>query len=54
MDRIDPEFNTIFSQIRHGKSLWKIFLIAALFFLLIETIVSAPNNKRMKTKAIDR
>ena len=51
---IDPQFNSNFSQIRHGKSLWKIFLIAALFFLLIETIVSAPNIKRMKTKAIDR
>ena len=51
---IDPQFNSNFSQIRHGKSLWKIFLIAALFFLLIETIVSAPKIKRMKTKAIDR
>ena len=26
---IDPQFNSNFSQIRHGKSLWKIFLIAA-------------------------
>ena len=50
---IEDNFNKIFAENRHGKSLWKIFLIAALFFLLIETIVSAPNIKRMKTKAID-
>ena len=50
---IDSQFNKIFTEMRHGKSLWKIFLIAALVFLLIETLISAPNTKNMKTKAID-
>ena len=50
---IDEEFNETFAQTRHGKALWKIFLIAALIFLLIETIISSPNARKMRMKAID-
>ena len=47
---LDSDFKKVFSETRHGKSLWKMFLIAAIVFLLIETILSAPNNKSLKIK----
>ena len=31
-----------FSEIRQGKSLWKLFLVIAIVMLLIETIISRP------------
>ena len=43
---LDEKFNEVFSETRHGKSLWNIFLILAIIFLLIETILSAPNTKK--------
>ena len=45
---IDENFNEVFSETRHGKSLWNIFLIIAITFLLLETILSAPNAKKLK------
>ena len=47
---LDSDFKQVFSETRHGKSLWKIFLFAAIVFLLIETILSAPNTKSLKIK----
>ena len=45
---LDENFNKVFSETRHGKSLWNMFLILAIIFLLIETILSAPNIKKLK------
>ena len=50
---LDKDFNEIFSESRHGKSLWNIFLILAIIFLLIETILSAPNTKKLKIEKPD-
>ena len=50
---LDRDFNEIFSETRHGKSLWNIFLILAIIFLLIETILSAPNTKTLKKENLD-
>ena len=47
---LDENFNKVFSETRHGKSLWNIFLILAIIFLLIETILSAPNTKKAKSR----
>ena len=46
--------NEVFSEIRHGKSLWNVFLILAIIFLLIETILSAPNTKKLKVENVGR
>ena len=51
---LDENFNKVFSETRHGKSLWNIFLILAIIFLLIETILSAPNTKKLKIENFDR
>ena len=51
---LDENFNKVFSETRHGKSLWNIFLILAIIFLLIETILSAPNTKKLKVENFDR
>ncbi|MFL3007229.1 MAG: vWA domain-containing protein, partial [Candidatus Neomarinimicrobiota bacterium] len=32
---LDENFNEVFSETRHGKSLWNIFLIVAIIFLLV-------------------
>ena len=47
---LDDDFKKVFSETRHGKSLWRIFLFAAIVFLLIETILSAPKTKNLKGK----
>ena len=49
----DKNFNEVFSETRHGKSLWNIFLIIAIILLLIETILSAPNAKKLKIEKFD-
>ncbi len=39
----------VFNEIRHGKALWKIFLIFAIILFLIETWFGRPtlkNNRR--------
>ena len=51
---LDDNFKKVFSETRHGKSLWKMFLAASIIFLLIETILSAPNVNKLKTEKIDR
>ena len=50
---LDSDFKQVFSEIRHGKSLWKTFLVAAIIFLLIETILSAPNTKKLKLEKFE-
>tara|TARA_A100000164_G_scaffold278718_1_gene250873 strand:- start:98 stop:2164 length:2067 start_codon:yes stop_codon:yes gene_type:complete len=40
--KIEDNFAKIFAETRHGKSLWKFFLIAAIILLLIETILGRP------------
>ena len=45
---LDENFNKVFLETRHGKSLWNIFLILAIIFLLVETILSTPNTKKLK------
>tara|TARA_X000000950_G_scaffold141133_1_gene175158 strand:- start:478 stop:987 length:510 start_codon:yes stop_codon:yes gene_type:complete len=50
---LSENFNDVFSETRHGKSLWNIFLILAIIFLLLETILSAPNSKKLKIDKLD-
>ena len=50
---LDENFNEVFSETRHGKSLWNIFLIVAIIFLLAETILSASNAKKLKIEKLD-
>lgn len=45
---IQDKFSSIFSETRHGKSLWKIFLFLTLLFLLAESIIGRPQLKNMK------
>ena len=45
---IDDDFAKIFSETRHGKSLWKIFLFLALIMFLIETLMGRPDYSRVK------
>ena len=40
--KIEDNFAKIFAETRHGKSLWKFFLIAAIILLVTETIVGRP------------
>ncbi len=43
-----PGFVNIFKEVRHGKALWKIFLILAIILFLLETWIGRPtlNNYR--------
>ena len=50
---LSENFDEVFSETRHGKSLWNIFLILAIIFLLLETILSAPNSKKLKIDKLD-
>ena len=45
---IEDDFSNSFMETRQGKSLWKMFLLLALIFLLLETIIGSPNPKSMK------
>ena len=47
--KINSKFSKIFSETRYGRPLWKIFLIFALIFLLIETIISAPKAENLRS-----
>ena len=47
---IEGNFPKIFSETRHGKSLWKIFLLIALILFLIETLLGKPEQIKMKTE----
>ena len=40
--KIEDNFAETFTETRHGKSLWKFFLIAAIILLLTETVVGRP------------
>ena len=40
--KIEDNFAKIFAETRHGKSLWKFFLVAAIILLLAETVVGRP------------
>ncbi len=40
------DFINVFNEIRHGKALWKIFLILAIFLFLLETWIGRPNYKK--------
>ena len=42
-----------FSETRHGKSLWKFFLIASIIFLIAETIIGRPGSSLMSNKLND-
>ena len=44
---IKDNFADSFIEIRHGKSLWKFFLIAAIILFLLETIISRPKVSKM-------
>ena len=46
--KLDDNFKNKFSEIRHGKSLWKIFLYIILILVLIETFIGKPDIKRTK------
>ena len=45
---MDDDFAKIFSETRHGKSLWKIFLLFALIMFLIETLLGRTDNSKLK------
>ncbi len=45
-----PIKETIESQ-RHGRALWRTFLIIALALFMIESYLSRPKRDGMKTKA---
>ena len=40
--KIEDNFAKIFAETRHGKSLWKFFLVAAIILLISETVVGRP------------
>jgi len=42
------EFSKFFFEVRHGKALWKIFLIITIILIFLESLVGRPNNKNMK------
>jgi len=46
--KLDNNFIDNFNEIRQGKSLWKIFLLIATIFLLLETWVGRPVIKNVK------
>ena len=48
---INPSDNfiNIFNEIRHGKALWKLFLILAIILFLLETWVGRPNVNNIKS-----
>ena len=45
---IQDKFAAVFSETRQGKSLWKLFLLAAIILLLAETIIGRPEPVKMK------
>ena len=45
--KMENNLTKIFAETRHGKSLWKFFLIAAILFLLAETIIGRPSDSLM-------
>ena len=47
---MDDDFAKIFSETRHGKSLWKIFLILASIMFLIETLLGKPDLSKLKVE----
>ncbi len=42
------DFINVFKEIRHGKALWKIFLILAVIFFLLETWIGRPSTSNVK------
>ena len=42
-----------FSETRHGKSLWRLFLIASIIFLIAETIIGKPASSLINNKSND-
>lgn len=46
--KMDENLTTSFSEIRHGKALWKIFLCIVIILLIIETLVGFPQKKNLK------
>ena len=48
--KVEDDFAQIFSDTRQGRSLWKFFLIAAIIFLLAETIIGRPKDSLMKNR----
>ena len=47
---MDDDFAKIFSETRHGKSLWKIFLFLASIMFLIETLLGKPDFSKLKVE----
>ena len=45
---LDNNFINNFNETRQGKSLWKIFLLLATAFLLLETWIGRPIPKNIK------
>ena len=45
--KMENNLTKVFAETRHGKSLWKFFLIAAILFLLAETIIGRPSGSLM-------
>ena len=46
--KMDENLTTSFSEIRHGKALWKIFLCIVIILLIVETLVGFPQKKNLK------
>ena len=41
-------FIKVFNEIRHGKALWKLFLILAIVLFLLETWIGRPTTNNMR------
>ena len=41
-------FINVFNEIRHGKALWKLFLILSIFLFLLETWIGRPTTNNMR------
>lgn len=46
---LESDFDSIFLEIRQGKSLWKTFLLVAIVILLLESILGRPSPTKMKS-----
>ena len=47
---LNTDLKNEFSELRNGKSLWRVILIIIIVLAILETIIGRPDPKRMKTE----
>ena len=47
---LNHDLKNEFSELRNGKSLWRVILIIIIVLAILETIIGRPDPKRMKTE----